>query len=129
MTRERENSPFAKTPAPPYYAVIFASLRRRGQGDDGYADMAEKMAALALRQPGCLGAESARNADGFGLTVSYFASEDNILAWKRHAEHVLAQALGQTRWYEHYEVRIAKVERAYSGPRGRDMVSPQVVKD
>jgi heme-degrading monooxygenase HmoA len=130
MTREPENSLFAKTPAPPYYAVIFASLRsQRGEGDDGYADMAERMAALALRQPGCLGAESARNADGFGLTVSYFASEDDILAWKRHAEHVLAQALGQTRWYEHYEVRVAKVERAYSGPQGRDMVSPQAVKD
>ncbi|MDI9848073.1 antibiotic biosynthesis monooxygenase [Rhodoblastus sp. 17X3] len=130
MTREWEKSPFAKTPAPPYYAVIFASLRRqRDEGDDGYADMAERMAALALRQPGCLGAESARNADGFGLTVSYFATEADILAWKRHAEHVLAQSLGQTRWYEHYEVRIAKVERAYSGPQGRDMVSPQAVKD
>jgi heme-degrading monooxygenase HmoA len=127
MTRELETSPFAKTPAPPYYAVIFASLRR--DGDDGYVDMAEKMAVLALRQPGCLGAESARNADGFGLTISYFASEADILAWKRHAEHVLAQALGQTRWYEHYEVRVAKVERAYSGPQGRDIVSPLAAKD
>jgi heme-degrading monooxygenase HmoA len=132
MTREPETSPFAKTPAPPYYAVIFASLRRQraeDEDDDGYADMAERMAALALRQPGCLGAESARNADGFGLTVSYFASEAEILAWKRHAEHLLAQALGQTRWYEHYEVRIAKVERAYSGPEGRDIVSPLAAKD
>jgi heme-degrading monooxygenase HmoA len=130
MTREPGTSPFAKTPAPPYYAVIFASLRRqRGEGDDGYAGMAERMAALALRQPGCLGAESARNADGFGLTVSYFASEADILAWKRHAEHVLAQRLGQTRWYEHYELRIAKVERAYSGPQGRDIVSPLAAKD
>jgi heme-degrading monooxygenase HmoA len=127
MTREPGTSPFAQTPAPPYFAVIFASLR--SEGDDGYADMAERMAALALRQPGCLGAESARNADGFGLTVSYFASEADILAWKRHAEHVLAQRLGQTRWYEHYEVRVAKVERAYSGPQGRDVVSPLAAKD
>jgi heme-degrading monooxygenase HmoA len=121
MTREPESSAFAKTPAPPYYAVIFASLRR--DGDDGYAAMAKRMEALALSQPGCLGAESARNADGFGLTVSYFASEADILAWKGDAEHLAAQALGQTRWYEHYEVRVAKVERAYSGPMGRGPVA------
>ncbi len=112
---------FVKTPAPPYYAVIFTSLRRKGD-DDGYAEMAQSMADLALRQPECLGAESARDADGFGLTVSYFTSESAILAWKAQAEHLLAQALGQTRWYEHYEVRVARVERAYGGPDGRDIV-------
>ena len=127
MTREPESSAFAKTPTPPYYAVIFASLRR--DGDHGYAAMATKMEALALSQPGCLGVESARNADGFGLTVSYFASEENILAWKSQAEHVVAQEFGQARWYEHYEVRVAKVERAYSGPNGRGPVTSASNKD
>ncbi len=121
MACKPEQSPFAKTPAPPYYAVIFASLRR--EGDGGYAEMAKKMAALAMLQPGCLGAESARNAEGFGLTVAYFADEADILAWKNHDEHLLAQSCGQTRWYEHYEVRVAKVERAYSGPEGREPVA------
>ena len=128
MAPEPETSAFAKTPAPPYYAVIFASLRR--EGDGGYAEMANRMRALALRQPGCLGADSARNADGFGLTIAYFATEAELLAWKNHADHLLAQRLGQTRWYEHYEVRVAKVERAYSGPQGRDLVgTPPAVKD
>jgi heme-degrading monooxygenase HmoA len=128
MPHQPGTAAFAKTPEPPYYAVIFASLRR--DGDDGYVEMAEKMAALALHQPGCLGAESARNDDGFGLTISYFASEADISAWKDHAEHLLAQRLGQTRWYEHYEIRVTKVERAYSGPQGRDLVAiPPLDKD
>ena len=31
----------------------------------------------------------------------------------------LRTKLGIERWYEHYELRVAKVERAYSGPEGR----------
>ncbi len=66
----------ATTPAPPYYAVIFTS-RRNEQPDDGYAETFERMFALAQEQPGYLGYESAR-ADGFGITVSYWATEDAI---------------------------------------------------
>mgnify|MGYP000895474747 CR=1 FL=1 len=104
---------FAPTPEPPYYAVIFSS--QRTEGDHGYAAMAEEMVALALAQPGCLGAESARGPDGFGITVSYWESEAAIAAWKADARHLVAQRLGIERWYAHYELRVAKVERAYAG--------------
>lgn len=108
---------FAATPEPPYYAVVFSS--RRTEGDHGYAAMAEKMVRMALAQPGCLGAESARDAEGFGITVSYWADEASLIAWKQVAEHLVAQRLGRERWYAHYELRVARVERAYSGPEGR----------
>lgn len=108
---------FAKLPAPPYYVVAFSSLRT--EGDHGYGAMAEAMVQLALQQPGCLGAESARSPDGFGITNAYFIDEASIIAWKNHSRHLAAQKLGKDRWYEHYELRIAKVERAYSGPEGR----------
>jgi len=32
---------------------------------------------------------------------------------------LVAQRLGKERWYSHYELRVAKVERAYAGPEGR----------
>jgi heme-degrading monooxygenase HmoA len=108
---------FANTPAPPYYAVIFTSQRR--QGDDGYAAMTEAMGKLALQQTGCLGYESTRGADGLGITVAYFTDEAAIRAWKANADHLAAQKLGKERWYEHYALRVAKVERAYTGPEGR----------
>jgi heme-degrading monooxygenase HmoA len=108
---------FATTPEPPYYAVIFTS--QRTEGDQGYAVMAQAMHELALQQPGCLGAESARGPDGFGITVAYFTDEDSIRAWKQNAQHLAAQRFGKERWYVHYELRVAKVERAYSGPAGR----------
>ena len=104
----------ARTPAPPYYAVIFTS--RRTEGDRGYGDMAQRMMALAARQPGFLGVESARGGDGLGLTVSYWRDEASILAWKRDTEHQQAQRCGRQTWYEDYQVRVAKVERAYGKP-------------
>jgi len=109
------NPDFAALPTPPYYAVVFSS--RRTAGDEGYAAMADRMVELAREQPGFLGVESARGADGFGITVSYWTDLDAIAAWKRNAEHRIAQATGRSAWYEHYDVRIALVQRAYSGPR------------
>lgn len=104
-------SRFAPRPAPPYYAVVFTS--QRTEGDDGYAAMAERMAALAAEQPGYLGVESARGADGLGITVSYWRSLEDIAAWRRVAEHQAARDRGRAHWYRHYELRIARVERAY----------------
>jgi heme-degrading monooxygenase HmoA len=105
---------FAATPAPPYYAVIFSSQRSQGEG--GYNAMAERMVELAASQPGYLGIESCRGEDGFGITVSYWRGEADIAAWKRNAEHSVARERGRTRWYQHFELRVARVERAYGGP-------------
>ncbi|MDE1159074.1 MAG: antibiotic biosynthesis monooxygenase [Neorhizobium sp.] len=104
-------SPFATLPQPPYYVVAFSSCRT--EGEHGYGAMADAMVKLASEQPGFLGVESARDADGFGITNSYWADEVSIRAWKDVVSHAAAQRLGRERWYEIYRVRIAKVERAY----------------
>jgi len=101
----------------PCYAVIFSSIRT--EGDRDYAATAERMEELAREMPGYLGIESARGADGFGITVSYWRDEESIAAWRHHSEHVLAQERGKREWYLHYDIRIAKVERAYSGPSSK----------
>jgi heme-degrading monooxygenase HmoA len=105
---------FAPTPTPPYYAVIFTS-RRTGQ-DGAYDEMAAALAQKVRSAPGCLGFESLRGADGFGITVAYFSDEAAIAAWKADAQHLEAQREGRARWYEKYHVRIARVERDYEGP-------------
>jgi heme-degrading monooxygenase HmoA len=104
-------SGIARTPEPPYYAVIFTSLRTEGDGE-AYGEMAMKMVEMASQQPGFLGVESARGADGLGITVSYWESEDAIANWRRNAEHRVAQSSGRDRWYAEFFTRVAKVERA-----------------
>ncbi|WP_211251148.1 antibiotic biosynthesis monooxygenase family protein [Deefgea rivuli] len=99
----------ANTPKPPYYAVIFTSIRT--DVDEGYGAMAERMIELAQTQPGFLGAESARQA--LGITVSYWQDLDAIKNWKAHSEHLMAQKMGRDIWYQAFKVRISKVERDY----------------
>jgi heme-degrading monooxygenase HmoA len=103
-------------PEPPYFAVIFTS--KLSLDDEGYDEMARRMEELAAEQDGFLGIESARGADGVGITVSYWRDEASIRAWKGQSEHRGAQATGQARWYEDFTVRVASVERAYGGDVG-----------
>jgi heme-degrading monooxygenase HmoA len=104
-------SQLASTPDPPYFAVIFTSIRTLADAED-YEIAARRMLELARQQPGYLGVESARGEDGLGITVSYWTSLQAIRAWRENAEHVLAQESGRTKWYSRYSLRICRVERA-----------------
>jgi heme-degrading monooxygenase HmoA len=99
----------AQTPEPPYYAVIFSSVRT--EGDNGYAEMADRMIELARQQEGFLGVESARNE--VGITVSYWRDLDSIRKWKENVDHSVAREKGRAEWYKSFKTRIAQVERDY----------------
>lgn len=99
----------ANTPSPPYYAVIFSTMRNKG--DHGYSEMAEKMAELATEQEGFLGIESVRVE--LGITVSYWKDLESIKKWRENPDHKVARQKGKTDWYESFKLRIAKVERDY----------------
>ncbi len=99
----------AQTPKPPYYAVIFTSLRT--SGDNGYAEMADRMVELATVQEGFLGVESVR--DELGITVSYWKDLPSIQKWRQNSEHLIAKEKGRTEWYKNYKIRIALVEKDY----------------
>ncbi len=103
----------ASTPKPPYYAVIFSSIRTGI--DEGYNTMANLIVELAAVQPGYLGVETARN--DIGITVSYWTSLEAIKNWKQVSEHLLAQKLGKEKWYTNYKTRICLVERDYEFER------------
>ncbi|MFK7919676.1 MAG: antibiotic biosynthesis monooxygenase [Ilumatobacter sp.] len=110
-----DTAALASTPEPPYYAVIFTSTTT----DDaaGYGAAAQRMMELASQQPGFLGVETARDP-GVGITVSYWESEAAIAAWKADAEHTVVRDAGRARWYSGYELRVARVERAYGFSSG-----------
>ena len=99
----------ASTPEPPYYAVIFTSIRTNDEG--GYSEAAKRMAELAAAQPGFLGYESAR--DEMGITVSYWDNLESIRNWKINSEHLLVQQKGRDIFYKMYKTRVCKVERDY----------------
>ncbi|WP_321163346.1 MULTISPECIES: antibiotic biosynthesis monooxygenase [Sphingomonas] len=83
----------------------------------GYADAAAAMDALAAEQPGYRGVDSAREADGMGITVSYWADDEAALAWRDHPDHAAIRDRGRALWYDRYTVTVARVERAYAWAR------------
>lgn len=93
---------------PPYYAVIFTSIRT--DTDDGYGEIAHKVLEEATKQAGFLGFESARNE--IGISVSYWENLEAIEAWKVNAIH--KSAMGKARdFYKFFRVRVCRVEREY----------------
>jgi heme-degrading monooxygenase HmoA len=105
----------ARTPEPPYYAVVFTSVRTPAD-PVGYALMADRMVELASSQPGFLGFESVRDAHGAGITVSYWSSLVAIRHWREHSEHQVAQSQGRSSWYREYRLRVCRVEREIQFP-------------
>ncbi len=103
---------YAKLPDPPYYSAFFTSTLSADVS--AYEEMAEKMVDLAKVQSGFLGIESARNSNGFGITISFWSNLQSIQEWKSQTEHLLAQKMGREKWYAKFAVRISKVEKAYS---------------
>ena len=99
----------AQTPEPPYFAVIFSSVRT--SGDNNYSEMSDRMVELARQQEGFLGIESARNE--IGITVSYWRDLESIRKWRENMKHSVAREKGRNEWYQSFKVRIAKVERDY----------------
>jgi heme-degrading monooxygenase HmoA len=107
--KEDQKQPLiAQTPRPPYYAVIFTSIRT--DGDNGYSEAAKSALAMARQQPGFLGYESARN--DVGISVSYWESLESIKAWRNHPLHQVVQKKADD-WYCDSRIRICKVERDY----------------
>ena len=98
------------------FAVIFSSRRAQGDQEAAYATDAKAMIDRAAEQPGFLGVESARNEDGFGITVSYWSSLEATRSWKDMPAHAAAPARGKKSFYEQYEVRVCTVERGYKFP-------------
>ncbi len=92
------------------YAVIFTA--RVDTDDSEYGEMASRLRELALNQYGCLEFIAANEA-GQEIAISYWKSQDDILAWKQDAEHQVAQSYGRERWYTSYRVQVTEVLREY----------------
>ncbi|MCX4907037.1 antibiotic biosynthesis monooxygenase [Streptomyces sp. NBC_00878] len=110
---------------PPYYAVVFTSVKTeeagRGGAADGYAEgygeTAERMEELVKEIPGFLGMDLASSPGGLTVTVGYFRDADAIEEWRSNVEHRAAQKRGRAEWYERYTLHVAKVERSHGFER------------
>lgn len=93
------------------YAVIFRATI--DTLDAEYQQMVERLHELAFKQYGCLDFTATTEGDQ-EIAISYWPSEEHILAWKNDPLHKRAQALGKNRWYKSFRVQVVKVQRDYT---------------
>lgn len=97
------------------WVVVFTSRRR--EDASGYAEVGDRMEELARAQSGYLGHDTVRGADGMGITISYWTSEEALNAWRKDAEHLAAQKMGRERFYDWFRLDVCRVERTYGFER------------
>ena len=96
-----------------HVVCIFRSVRT-DHDDDDYEEWSQRMNRLVATMTGYIGHTSFRDdATGRGVTISYFSSMADLVAWKQVPEHLEAQALGRSTFYREYEIEVAEIVRHY----------------
>ncbi len=97
-------------------AVLFETKLRAGANQQEYEQLAEHMLELAQQNPGFVSISSWSDSEGGELTIVHFSSEEALEAWRTHPEHLQAQKLGRTKFYDTYHIEVCTVNRQYGFP-------------
>ena len=97
--------------APGQVVTVFRN-RLDPAGATHYGPRAEEMEALARSMPGFVDVKSFVADDGERVTISTFADEASVRAWREQAEHRVAQAEGRSTYYDEYSIQVCETLRA-----------------
>ncbi len=95
----------------PYYLVIFDIDLNENKQD--YFNLGKVMLERAKTMPGYIDATSVVSGDR-EIVLCSWESLEAIQAWYEDSEHIKAQKLGETKYFDKLRLRIAKVERDYT---------------
>ncbi|MCV6639056.1 antibiotic biosynthesis monooxygenase [Candidatus Albibeggiatoa sp. nov. NOAA] len=97
------------------YAVIFEVEVNEAHKQD-YLETAAKLRTQAEQAKGFISIERFESLvnEGKLLSLSFWETEADILAWKQNVDHTAAQKRGRETYFKDYRIRIANVERDYN---------------
>jgi heme-degrading monooxygenase HmoA len=90
--------------------TVFRSRLMPGLKEE-YVALVDRMVELAKTTPGYISHKGFFADDGERCTIVEFEHEEGQTAWRTNAEHMAAQRLGRTKYYETYDVQVCKVLR------------------
>jgi heme-degrading monooxygenase HmoA len=114
-------APTAQEPA--MIVTVFRSRLRPGLQEE-YVALVDRMQQIAKTIPGYISHKGFWSDDGERVTIVEFEHEEGQTAWRMHPEHLEAQKLGRTKYYEMYDIKVAQVtyhrhhERKTDAPAG-----------
>jgi heme-degrading monooxygenase HmoA len=100
------------------YVVLFHIRTRPEVDEDAYGQAFEEMLATVAAVPGFISIEGFTGEDGSEMAVVRFESEEAIVAWRNHPDHVRTRDRGREEFFDSYEIAVAEVTRAYAWRRG-----------
>ena len=102
--------------------TVFRSRLRPGFQDE-YVALVERMNAVARTIPGYISHKGFWADDGERVTIVEFEHEEGQRAWHTNAEHMAAQKLGRDKYYEMYDIKVAKVTYDHHFERKKEAVA------
>jgi heme-degrading monooxygenase HmoA len=93
--------------------VVFRS-RLRPDADMAALEAAgARMYELGTAMPGFVVYKEFAAEDGETMTLVGFETEEQLLAWRNHPEHVEVQARARAQFFTEYSITVSEVRRAY----------------
>jgi heme-degrading monooxygenase HmoA len=93
--------------------VVFRARARADADLSGIEAVGQRMYELASAMPGFVSYKEFQAADKETLTLVEFETEEQLLAWRKHPEHLEAQQLGRDRVFESYDITVCQPVRRY----------------
>ena len=90
--------------------TVFRSRLMPGFKDE-YIELVDRMTELASATPGYISHKGFWAEDGERCTIVEFENEEGQRAWRTNAEHMAAQRLGRSTYYETYDVQVCTVQQ------------------
>jgi heme-degrading monooxygenase HmoA len=95
------------------FLVVFRNRKRADIDRAAYGAESELMEDMARRQRGFISFKSYVADDGEVIALSEWENEDAALAWRKVAEHSVAQSRGRAEFYEDYTLFACKHPRVH----------------
>ncbi|MDT5366838.1 MAG: hypothetical protein QOC62_1269 [Mycobacterium sp.] len=93
--------------------VVFRSRVRSDADLAALEVLGARMYELGSAMPGFVEYKDFAAEDGETLTLVEFETEEQLLAWRNHPEHVEAQARGRAEFFSEYAITVSESRRAY----------------
>jgi heme-degrading monooxygenase HmoA len=85
----------------------------RADAHDEFERTVGRMVELVRTIPGFISLDLFKADDGRTLAVPRFESEESLLTWKNHPEHLKAQQRGVDIFFEDYWIDVCSTIRSY----------------
>jgi heme-degrading monooxygenase HmoA len=102
--------------------TVFRSRLRPGVQDE-YVALVERMNQIAKTIPGYIAHKGFWADDGERVTIVEFEHKEGQRAWRTHPEHIEAQKLGRSKYYEMYDIKVCNVTYDHHYDRQKELTA------